>query len=223
MPDSSVRSILVVCAHPDDETLGAGGTIRKHVDNGIPVDVMCLTATETRKMELEAACSRLGVRKVYSNLRGDFEIDNSLTDEIVEGILESQPIVVITHSPEDYNENHVMCSKIVAKAVEWASHTTMFGERAHRVERIYYMEINSLLSRPNLIVDISKSYDAAVSALAEHQTQTPKADNYYSKLYDARTRLRGVQAACERGEAFTIHIPEHAGPFYSENSTDLLL
>ncbi|MHA1636448.1 MAG: PIG-L deacetylase family protein [Candidatus Thorarchaeota archaeon] len=223
MSDSSARSILVIGAHPDDETLGAGGTIRKHVDRGIPVDVMCLTATETRKIELEAACAILGVRKVYVTLRGDFEIDHNLTDEIMEIILETRPEVIITHSSEDYNENHVMCSAIVTKAVEWASHTTMFGERAHRVKRIYHMEVNSLLSRPNLIVDISKSYDLAVSALTEHKTQTPKVDNYYSKLYNARTRLRGVQAACERGEAFTVHLPEHAGPFYSKNSTDLLV
>ena len=89
------------------------------------------------------------------------------------------------------------------------------------LQRLY--EVFDVLKFTNLIVDISKSYDTAVSALAEHKTQIPKADNYYFKLYDARTRLRGVQAACERGEAFTIHLPEHAGPFYSENSTDLLL
>ena len=223
MSTDPLSTVLVICAHPDDESLGAGGTIRKHVDEGIPVDVMSLTADETRKKELEAACTKLRVRKVYSSIRGDFEIDLSLTDEVVQGILESRPRIVITHSPGDYNRNHVMCSQIVDQAVEWASHTTMFGNKAHQVERIYHMEINSLHPRPNVIVDISTSYNSALDALKEHKTQISKADHFYLKLYDTRTRLRGVQAACERGEAFTIKFPEHVGPFYPQNSVNLLL
>jgi len=50
--------------------------------------------------------------------------------------------------------------------------------------------------------------------LKEHKSQIPKSDQYYMKLYDARTRLRGVQAACDRAEAFTITLPTHSGPFY---------
>ncbi|MHA1576144.1 MAG: PIG-L deacetylase family protein [Candidatus Thorarchaeota archaeon] len=223
MNADQLRTVLVVCGHPDDETIGAGGTIRKHVDEGIPVDVMSLTADETRKMELEAACAKLGVRKTYTCIRGDFEIDLSLTDEVVQAILECRPRIVITHSSVDYNRNHVMCSRIVDQAVEWAAHTTMFGDKAHHVERIYHMEINSLHSRPNVIVDITSTYELSLAALKEHKTQIAKANNFYLKLYDTRTRLRGVQAECERGEAFTIKLPEHTGPFYPQNSANLLV
>jgi hypothetical protein len=85
------------------------------------------------------------------------------------------------------------------------------------------MEINSLLPKPNVMVDISQSYETAILALQEHKSQLAKGDDYYLQLYDARTRLRGVQAACNRAEAFTITLPEHAGPFYPRNSVDRLI
>ena len=215
-------SILAVVAHPDDETLGAGGTIRKHVEQGITVDVLCMTGDETRNAEMKAACSILGVRNLYLSERDDFAIDSSLTNEVIGAILQTQPRIIITHSPEDYNRNHSECSKIVDQAVEWASHATIF-DNAHRVERIYHMEVNSLFPKPHVHVDITSSYHIALQALAAHKSQLPKSDQYYLKLYDARTRLRGVQSACERAEAFFISLPTHAGPFYPQNSVDNLL
>ncbi|MFQ5831954.1 MAG: PIG-L deacetylase family protein [Candidatus Thorarchaeota archaeon] len=65
MNDSTEGSILVIVAHPDDETLGAGGTIRQHVDHGIPVDVQCMTGNENRNTELRNACNVLGIRQLY--------------------------------------------------------------------------------------------------------------------------------------------------------------
>ncbi|MCK4484129.1 MAG: hypothetical protein KAU89_04850, partial [Candidatus Thorarchaeota archaeon] len=115
-----------------------------------------------------------------------------------------------------------LCAQIVMEAVEWASHVTMFDD-AHRVERIYNMEINSLLSRPSVMVDISDCYDTAVQALKHHKSQRSKARGFYPNLYDARTRLRGVQAACDRAEAFGLSPLRHAGPFYPANSVRSLV
>ncbi|MDH4213428.1 MAG: PIG-L deacetylase family protein [Candidatus Odinarchaeota archaeon] len=217
-----MSSILVVVAHPDDESLGAGGTIRKHTDLGIPVDVHCMTGNETRNSELKAACCHLGVRNLFQSDRDDFAIDMSLRNEVIGAILRSRPKIVITHFSGDYNVNHQQCAQIVFDAVEWASHTTLFDD-AHRVERIYNMEINTMISRPHVYVDITKTYKYALGAIKEHKSQLQKADLFYEKLYDARTRLRGAQAKCDRAEAFSITLPEHAGPFYKENSVESLL
>ena len=84
------------------------------------------------------------------------------------------------------------------------------------------MEVNTLHSHPHVHVDVSDTYKYALAALMSHKSQISKADNYYEKLFDAKTRLRGVQAKCDRAEAFTITLPEHAGPFYRENSVTRL-
>lgn len=68
------RRVLVVVAHPDDESFGLGGVIGRLVDDGAEVHVLCLTAGEastlgaapdlarTRALELEAAAEVLGCR-----------------------------------------------------------------------------------------------------------------------------------------------------------------
>ena len=222
MSDLDGSPILVIVAHPDDECLGAGGTIACHIDQGKPVDVHCITGNETRNNELKAACNVLGIRNLYLSDRDDFDVDESIIQEVIGGILQSRPTIVITHSLTDYNRNHVQCANIVNEAIEWASHLTMF-DNAHRVERIYHMEINSLHSRPNVHVDISPYYNISVKALKQHKSQIAKSDDFYLKLYDARTRLRGVQAACKRAESFTVKMPEHAGPFYPKNNVTSLI
>ncbi len=216
------QSILVVCAHPDDESLGAGGTIASHTMRGVPIDVLCLTGNTTREAEMRAACNELGVRNLITKIRDDFAIDMTVKDEVVQTILDFRPSILITHSRDDYNQNHATCAEIVSQAVEWASHTTIF-EDAHRVERIYHMEINSLLSRPHVLVDITESYDIALNALCSHESQIRKANRFYPRFYDVRTLLRGVQAGCQRAEAFTIEMPFHAGPFYPRNSVKSLI
>ena len=43
------NSILVVAAHPDDEVIGCGGTIAKHIDNGDTVSVLIVAEGETSR------------------------------------------------------------------------------------------------------------------------------------------------------------------------------
>lgn len=72
----AAERVLVVVAHPDDESFGLGALIHEFVTAGAAVEVLCLTAGEastlgahpdlavTRSEELHAACDVLGVRGV---------------------------------------------------------------------------------------------------------------------------------------------------------------
>jgi len=74
-----------------------------------------------------------------------------------------------------------------------------------------------------VMVDVSEDYDTVMSALRMHKSQMAKANSFYERFYDARTRLRGVQAGCERAEAFLVTLSRHAGPFYPVNAVTSLL
>lgn len=65
-------SVLVIAPHPDDETLGCGGTIARLTSGGVAVYVLVITVRcsrrwggtsdpQLRRTELEAACGVLGV------------------------------------------------------------------------------------------------------------------------------------------------------------------
>src|SRR4029077_880822 len=44
--EESRPGVLVVMAHPDDESMGAGGLVLRHTRNGIPVHLICATRGE---------------------------------------------------------------------------------------------------------------------------------------------------------------------------------
>lgn len=115
------RHVLVVLAHPDDETFGCGGTIATYTKAGVPVTFLCGTRGEMgrnmgnppfanretlrdlREEELRAACRALGVSEL--KLLGvwdkttEFRDREELADRIGAVIAEVNPSLVITHHP----------------------------------------------------------------------------------------------------------------------------
>lgn len=102
----SWERVLVVVAHPDDESFGLGAVISRLVDDGAEVSVLCLTCGEAstlgatpdlariRATELEAAASALGCRNTSllghpdGGLRGQ---DSELSADIEVAVDNTRP------------------------------------------------------------------------------------------------------------------------------------
>ncbi len=103
--DNPSGGLLVVMAHPDDESMGCGGLILRHTRAGIPVHLICATygeagwtgkpigakredLAEIRAAELEAAAGALALTGVELWDYPDGGVATSNQQEITQRIWE---------------------------------------------------------------------------------------------------------------------------------------
>jgi LmbE family N-acetylglucosaminyl deacetylase len=143
------RRILLLLAHPDDETFGPGGTIAKYSSEG--VDAYLATATkgqagmvgeppvtdrehlgEVRAAELLCAAGILGIRKVVFLGFLDGQLLHTprslLVEKAVEQIRWIRPHVLIGFGPEGVSRHpdHIVMSEVARDAFDAAADPLRF-------------------------------------------------------------------------------------------------
>lgn len=128
--------VLCVVAHPDDEVLGIGGTLARHVEAGDDVHVCILSDGVTsrydetdagvqeeirqRRDRARTACNHLGVESISLHEFPDNKFDTvPLLDlvQTVESEIEDQaPGIVYTHHYGDLNIDHELTCRTVVTA-----------------------------------------------------------------------------------------------------------
>lgn len=149
-----VERLLVVVAHPDDETFGCGSFLAHAVERGVDVTVACATRGEAgepaegsgiavadppavREAELRAAADFLGVRRVELFDWADSGMDgepgsgtlcaasiDEVTAAIVSLIDEIEPTVILTLDASDGHRDHVHIRDATLAAVDRAAWRT---------------------------------------------------------------------------------------------------
>lgn len=217
---------LLVVAHPDDEVLGAGASIRKWTQAGHKVDV-CIMCTEARARafrpgdselndDLNAATASLGVGRTFEGTFPNIEMNTvphiRLVQFIESAIRESEADVVITHHPADTNNDHLQTSLACQEAVR------LFQRRPEvkPLREFWYMEVpsctewalNTGLNRfqPNLFVEVGKEgVEAKIAALAKYRgVMRPYPHPRSPEAIEGFAAYRGCQSGCNYAEAFEV-------------------
>ena len=214
--------ILAVVAHPDDEVLGAGGTLARHAASGDEVHIVFLTdgvgargndraAVERRAKAARLAASLLGACEPQFLGYPDNRLDRvdllDITQAIEQVIKEIAPSTIYTHHAGDLNIDHVLCHRAVLTACR-----PMAGSK---VRRIYAMEVPSSTEWsspysasafvPTHFVDISATQEAkrrALEAYAEEMRAFPHPRSF--EAIDALATWRGASAGLHVAEAFMV-------------------
>jgi len=214
--------IAFIFAHPDDESLSAGGTIAKYVKKGYIVSTLCLTSTPERKSEYFQAIKILGVKKPviydFQEVKSDIR---AIKEKLIGFLLDFRPEVIVTHTKEDYHLDHQSTFDVVLEAIEWAAHITQYPN-AHLVSRLYTAETTFLIPNPHILVDISDTYTLKEKAIGYYKSQLSKGgEDFYIKFHKYRTLMRGTQASTEHAEAYKQISLKKNSPFYEKKCSEL--
>lgn len=143
------KSYLVVVAHPDDEILGAGATIRKlsHLGHHVSVCVLtqeCKTRNDDLRATLEKTNEIIGVEKTFvANFECaalQQESHYAIVEFIEAAIREVKPDVIITHHPGDCMIDHFVTAECCLEAARLPQRLTGYE---HKVQDILMMEVPS--------------------------------------------------------------------------------
>lgn len=222
------HKILVVAAHPDDEILGVGGTIMRHVAEGDCVHVMILaegiTSRGTKrdivqdKMELSRlhessrkVAEYMGVGKLTLCGFPDNRMDGVELLDVVKSIEkemnEFRPDTVYTHHSGDVNVDHQTVHRAVITACRPLPGATvrqiLFFETLSSTEWQMPMQGNSFL--PNWYIDIHEYLEKKLATLRFYDTEMR--DYPHSRSYEGVTllaKVRGLVVGTEAAEAFML-------------------
>jgi len=215
---------LFVVAHPDDEALGAGGTIYEMTKRGHKCHVVVLNTVDTTRYNLDQSQLQkdlyksdnlLGVSTVYALGYEDSEFHRAshrkMVQDIEKAIAEYSPDYIYTHHPGDVNTDH-----------HWASYACQEAARmfqrglgySHRLKGLYFIEVQSSTDwrlnpcsdpfEPNYFVEITEeALDHKIKALEVYENVIRTAPHPRSiESLRALPVLRGSQSGFLLAEAF---------------------
>ncbi|MFC4991828.1 PIG-L deacetylase family protein [Rubritalea tangerina] len=218
------RRVLVVAAHADDEILGCGGTMAKHVSMGDKVGVLFMTdgvgarsdECDTCHVEGRESAAHQALEIIGAELLGQFAFpDNAMdqmarieiTQAIERVITEYQPTIIYTHHGGDLNVDHRRTLESVLTASR--------PQPGNGVCEIYSFEVASSTAwkgvsltdgfLPNYYVNISDQLDVKMEALKAYEDEMR--DFPHARSYEALEALalwRGSQVGLRAAEAFMV-------------------
>ncbi|MEV7661375.1 PIG-L deacetylase family protein [Paenarthrobacter sp. NPDC089316] len=193
------RRVLAIGAHPDDLELACGATLAKLADAGHEVRTMVMSSgsqggnSATRRVEAASGSDFMGVSAlqlldfVDTNLSGHGQ---EMTQAIEAFMEEFQPDLVMTHSPNDYHQDH--------QAVHNA---TMRAARRHSSILCFESPSSTRQFDPSVFVDIAGYVDVKIHAVALHRNQ--KGKPYMSaERVRSLAAFRGAQVKTAYAEGF---------------------
>lgn len=224
MKEKRTLKILVVAPHPDDDLIGCGGSIAKHLKNGYEVFVAYVTYgdaecsefkseefTKIRKQETLEAASVIGLEE--ENLFFLEEKPWRLNEErirfkLLELIRHVQPSVCYIPHATDAHVDHRIVGQIALDAIVMAP-SKWFREYRSVIDPlpnavVLAYEVWTPLTSPNYIEDINEFMEIKLAALKQHRTQA--VDKYVS-AYRGMNAFRGAMTGGRKdsfAEAFQV-------------------
>lgn len=213
------KRLVVIAPHPDDETLGAGGTIARFAEAGVEVSILIVSghlpplyppaAFEQTRAEANAALKLLGAARwdflevpaTQVHTRPVAEVNGAIARFVREGA----PEWVLLPFPDRHIDHRtifdasvVACRPVHVDAPRVVLAYETLSETHWNVGGIEPSFI------PDLFIDISDHMDRKLGALAAYASQVAAAPSRSVEATRALAKFRGSQNGCDYAEAFKV-------------------
>lgn len=215
------NKILVVAAHPDDEILGAGGTLIRHINQGDVIHFLILSDGETsrtnvsnvqkRRSQAEKVAKSIGAASVALEEFPDNSFDTvpllSLAKTVEKYVSKLQPVIIYTHHLFDLNVDHRLTAQAVLTACR--------PQPGVSVKEIYSFEVPSSTEwqaklpshvfMPTVYVDITNTIDRKIELLSIYSNELQTYPHPRSKEgIKLLAQYRGLEVGRRFCEAFAL-------------------
>ena len=213
--------ILAIAPHPDDETLGCGGTLFKHKADGDEIYWLIVTgisvdtgwsndAVIKRDNEINAVSKKYGFSDVYNLRLPTTKIDilplSDLIEKITDVYKKVDPDIIYIPFPDDVHTDHQIIVKALQSTFKWF--------RFPHIKKVYMYEtpsetefnfVENRVFSPNVFVKISQYIDNKIETMKIYDGEMgefpfPRSEKTIRSL----AALRGSQSGFESAEAFEL-------------------
>ncbi len=200
------KNVLVCAAHPDDEMLGCGGVIARHIAEDDVVNVIFLTHGRAGAAAAHSATRILRTSVPHFIGYPDQGLDTisllSLTQSIERWSQPMNPNIVYTHHAGDLNADHRRVTKAVMTAfrpLPGSSIEAIYGYET--LSSTEWSVDHAFVPQRYVAIDLTKK----MTALWEYDTEMrpyPHSRSY--ETVTALARFRGSSVGVQHAEAFTV-------------------
>ncbi len=218
-------NILAVGAHPDDIEINCAGTLARYSAEGHSLYMAVFTSgnmgdleippkklADIRYQEAQASADVIGARLLWPGVTDELVFpDESQRRIMIDLLRETDPDVIITHSPTDYHPDHRYVSQLVFDSYfqKGLPHIPNQSRPACRFgqAQIYHMDnLGGIGFLPVEYVDITGVFEKKRSMLACHASQVRAMKEFAHtdllSMIEVQGRFRGFAAGCAMAEGF---------------------
>jgi len=217
-----MKKILFIATHPDDETLGCGGTILKHKKNGDEIYWLIITnisenygytkdCVNKREIEINQVAEKFEFNEVFNLNLPTTQLDeipiSQIISKISSVIKQIEPNTIYLNNRSDIHTDHQTVFQSVMSCTK--NFRYPFIKRILMYETLSETEFAPALPEncfiPNVFIDISDYFDKKIEIMKLYESEVmlspmPRSVGTIQNL----AALRGSRIGVEYAESFML-------------------
>ena len=213
-----MKNVLVLGGHLDDSVIAVGGLLRRFVDQGYRVSVVCFgngdegfthvsqrgQVVKQLAVEAVAAHQVLGIDDFVCHNLSDFAVQENKETyrQCIAAIRRTQPEIILGHYWLEYFQHRAMARLSCDSWWQAGWDCSADLGAPWKARALYHFEVIHTMPEPTHIVDISSTFAAKVEAWKQFVTAQAHLGEMLDQM-EARARFYGSKIGVKYAEALT--------------------